>query len=299
MLFELAARRSPIVAAVTFEPHPLQLLAPERAPKLLQTPVQRVRVAASLGLERLVLLPFDRELATLEPRPFVERFLVGGLRPTWVVVGADFRFGARRAGTAEELRDILMPHGITTEIVPPLPYPLGPLRKLSSTDVREALLRGEVDVAGELLGRWHSVAGHVVPGAGRGRDLGYRTANIACPDAFLPPPGIYATALTVWAQSSPLYGRCWQSVASLGRNPTFVDDGPLSLEVHVLDHDLGDLLYGLEVEVSFVQRIRDELKFSEVPALVQQIERDVQAARDMLTTPVMEGVLRPRQEERP
>lgn len=292
-LFEAAFAQCPSVAAVTFEPHPLSVLAPSRAPQLLQTPTQRLRVAASLGVERLVLLPFDRELASLGPDAFTQRFLIHGLRPTIVVVGADFRFGARRAGTAGDLRDVLAPFGIATEIVAPVPFPGTPDRKLSSTDVREAVANGRVDLAGAYLGRWHSVAGRVIPGAQRGRDIGYRTANVATPGAFLPPPGIYATILTVWDRRSARYGSSWPSVTSLGRNPTFVEDGPLSLEVHVLDHDLGEDLYDLDVEVAFVAHLRDELKFSDVAGLVQQIEVDIDAARERLGPDALTHVLCP------
>lgn len=298
-LFEVARERCPHVAAVTFEPHPLQVLAPERAPQLLQSPVQRMRVAEACGLERLVLLPFDRKLATLDADAFVRRFLLDGLHPEVVVVGADFRFGAGRAGTPEELRDRLAAHGIATAIVPPIPHPFAPDRKLSSTDVRRAVADGDVELAGTLLGRWHSVAGRVVAGAQRGRDLGYPTANIACPGAFLPSPGIYATALTVWDPTTPLDGRCWPSVASLGRNPTFVADGPLTLEVHVLGEDLGTALYDAEVEVSFIRKLRDEAKFPDAPSLVRQIERDILAAQACLTPAAMELVLRPTREGTP
>lgn len=292
-LFDEAGKRRPHVAAVTFEPHPLHVLAPERAPRLLQTPIQRLRVAEACGLERLVLLPFDQKLATLDAEAFVHRFLLDGLRPELVVVGADFRFGAGRTGTPSELRERLATHGIETEIVPAIPHPFAPGRKLSSTDVRRAVEEGDVGLAGTLLGRWHSVAGRVVAGARRGRDLGYPTANLACPGAFLPAPGIYATALTVWDETAPLHGRCWPSVASLGHNPTFVADGPLTLEVHVPGEDLGASLYGVEVEVSFLHKLRDESRFPDATSLVRQIERDIAAATASFTPAAMDLVLRP------
>jgi len=292
-LIEVAKRRCPTVAAVTFEPHPLHVLAPQRAPRLLQSPTQRERVAESLGLSRLVLLPFDRSLALLDPEAFAARFLVGGLRPELIVVGADFRFGAGRAGTPALLRELVAPHGIETEIVEPIPHPLDPSRKLSSTDVRNALECGDVVLAKTLLGRWHAVAGAVVPGAARGRDLGFRTANVEHDAGYLPPPGVYASALTVWDPRSPRVGSCWPSVTSLGRNATFVSDGPLSLEAHVMDADLGNDLYGVSVEVSFIARLREDQRFSNAAALVAQIEADIAHARAHVTPEALQSVLRP------
>ena len=154
--------------------------------------------------------------------------------------------------------------------------------KLSSSDIRRAVEAGDVALAGELLGRWHAVLGTVTSGAKRGRELGFPTANVAT-TGFLPREGIYATALTVWDEQSPDYGRVWPSVSSVGRNPTFVDGGPLVLETYVVDEDLGERLYDVEVEVSFIARLRDELKFSNRDALVDRMQQDVREARPHLT----------------
>lgn len=293
------ARRWSRVAAVTFDPHPAAVLAPARAPRMLQTPTQRERVAAALGLQHLVLLPFDTDRAAQSPQAFVDEVLVGGLRPAAVVVGEDFRFGAGRAGDPELLRARLSAAGIGVEVVEPVPDPRpgAPADKLSSTAIRRALDEGRVDEAAILLGRPHGITGRVVGGARRGRTLGYPTANIGEAESYLPPLGIYATALTVWDRSSPDYGAVWPSVSSLGRNPTFTEDGPCTLEVHVLDLDLQERLYGVEIEVSFVARLRGEERFESVPALVAQMDRDAAAARAALPPEVLATVIHPPREE--
>ena len=292
-LFAQARRASQHVGLVTFDPHPQQLLAPERAPRLLQTAEQRRRVAAALGVEHLVLLPFDRELAAMNAERFVREVLLEGLRPAAVVVGEDFRFGRGREGDADALVRLLRPAGVEVACVPAVPVPpearepgSDPEAKLSATTVRRAVEAGRVEQAGAMLGRWHAVAGTVVTGAKRGRTIGFPTANIHAPDGFLPAPGVYAGVLAVWSESGPCAGRVWPAVANLGKNPTFVADAgamPLRLEAHALDARLGEELYGLSVELSFVARLRDEQRFDGPAALVEQIHRDVEAARARLS----------------
>lgn len=281
------------VGLVTFDPHPQQVLAPERAPRLLQTAEQRRRVCASLGVEHLVLLPFDVQMAAMDAETFVRRALLEGLRPAAVVVGEDFRFGRGRAGDGERLAALLAPAGIEVVRVSAVPVPApardpgdDPDAKLGTTTVRRAVQAGRVEQAGAMLGRWHAVAGTVVEGAKRGRMLGFPTANIHAPEGFLPAPGVYAAVLAVWSQHGPHAGKVWPAVANLGTNPTFVAGSagsmPLRLEAHALDVQLGEALYGLEVELSFVARLRDEQRFAGPAALVEQIRRDVEAARTNL-----------------
>lgn len=294
-----ARRVAAHVGLVTFDPHPQQVLAPERAPRLLQTAVQRRRVCAALGVEHLVLLPFDPQMAAMDAETFVRQILREGLRPAAVVVGEDFRFGRGREGDGERLAALLAPAGIEVVRVPAVPVPAAarepgddPDAKLGTTTVRRAVQAGRVEQAGAMLGRWHAVAGTVVEGAKRGRMLGFPTANIHAPDGFLPAPGVYAAVLAVWSEHGPHAGRVWPAVANLGTNPTFIagsaggiagahgpDAMPLRLEAHALDVQLGEALYGLEVELSFVARLRDEQRFAGPAALVEQIHRDVEAAR--------------------
>lgn len=290
-LLAAAKEHAPHVGLVTFDPHPLQVLAPERAPRLLQTAVQRRRVSEALGVEHLVLLPFDREMALMSAEQFVHRVLVEGLRPAAVVVGEDFRFGRGREGDAERLGQLLAPAGIEVRRVAAVPVPPSAREpgveldaKLSATTVRRAVEAGHVERAGAMLGRWHSVAGTVVAGAKRGRTIGFPTANIEAPSGFLPAPGVYAGVLVVWSKTGPCASQAWPAVANLGRNPTFDGSGAaLRLEAHAIDQALGEQLYGLEVELSFVARLRDEQRFAGPSALVEQIRRDVDAARPHLT----------------
>jgi riboflavin kinase/FMN adenylyltransferase len=268
------------VALVTFDPHPLTVLAPARAPELLLSPAVRRRVAASLGVTHLVLLPFDRQMAALAPEAFIDRYLVRGLQPTRVVVGRDFRFGHGRAGTAEALAEALAAAEIETRIVEPVAGPESV--KLGATEVRNAVREGLVAEVAHMLGRWHAVSGTVVRGHQRGRTIGFPTANVVPDPGLLPPNGVYAAFVSVWSPDAPDFRSVLPAVANLGTNPTFSageSAPPRTLEVHALDVDLGERLYGVDVEVAFVARLRDERRFDGPAALVEQIQRDVAAAR--------------------
>jgi riboflavin kinase/FMN adenylyltransferase len=291
-LIERARTLAHRVALITFDPHPARVLSPDRAPRLLQTATQRERVANALGVDTLVLLPFDATMARLPPDAFVEQYITGGLRPAALVVGADFRFGAARSGDTQRLRHLLAPTAIELAVVDPVIGEGG--GKLGSTEVRQAIDAGDMQRAAAILGRWHAVHGPVVAGAKRGRAIGYPTANIDVGEAYVPPVGIYATVLAVWDPRSPDYGAVWPSVTSVGRNPTFTDGAaPVTVEAHVLDRDLGDRLYGVEVELSFVARLRDEEKFDSVEALVARIDRDCEDARAHLGPDAIAHTLAP------
>ena len=215
---------------VTFDPHPQQVLAPERAPALLQTPVQRRRVCAALGVDHLVLLPFDREVARMSAEAFARTVLVEGLRPRAVVVGEDFRFGRGREGDGAMLAELLAPAGIEVARVPAVPMPesawlpdTDPSHKLGATAVRDAVRAGQVERAGAMLGRWHSVPGTVVHDARRGRTIGFPTANLDLHHEIRPPPGVYAVRAHVDGEVLP-------AVANVGVRPTFGPDGDLRVE---------------------------------------------------------------------
>ena len=270
-LLNHARALQPRVALVTFDPHPARVLAPERAPALLQSDAQRARVCAALAVDALVLLPFDRELAATSPAEFADRLLIAGLRPAAVVVGPDFRFGAARRGGVADLADLLRPAGIPVAAVDLV---VDGQSKISSSDIRTAVAAGDLERAAAKLGRWYAIEGQVVHGAHRGRELGARTANIAATNALLPLPGIYAGALGV-----PGTTDVWPAAISLGHNPTFGQGIPLTLEVHALDVDLGERLYGATVEVAFAARLRDERRFPGPDELAAQISRDIAEVR--------------------
>jgi len=270
-------------AVVTFEPRPSEILAPGRAPPRLQSSAQREHVCRELGVDALVILPFNREVSRMSPAAFAEAFLIEGLRPATVVVGYDFHFGAKRAGDAETLARLLDPAGIEVSIVEKIAAAGGPHagEKLGSTAVRELVARGEVEKAAGILGRLYALAGVVEHGAGRGRGLGYPTANVDSAGLH-PAAGVYACVLSHYDPSGTRELDSWPAVANLGTNPTFTAGSaaaPRTLEVHALDVDLGARLYGERVEVAFVARLRDEQRFASVDELREAIAADVEAGR--------------------
>lgn len=276
------------VAVVTFEPRPADVLAPERAPPRLQSPGQREHVCRELGVDSLVILPFDREVSRMSPAAFAEQFLIRGLRPHTVVVGYDFHFGANRAGGPTELAELLEPSGIAVSIVDKIVDDELVGEKLGSTAIRELIAAGEVERAAELLGRLYAVAGVVEHGAARGRKLGFPTANVRS-ELLHPAEGVYACFLSLLDDSGRRELEWWPAVANLGTNPTFSRPGPASgtaartLEVHALDVDLGAQLYGRAVEVAFVARLRDEQRFDSIEDLRHAIEHDIERARPLLS----------------
>lgn len=255
-------------AALTFDPHPSELLSPATAPPKLTSLARRLELMSAAGLGAVLVEPFTRELATLAPEVFIDRVVIGAMRAQAIVVGYDFSYGAGRAGSTEALRAHGGRAGIEVAIVDPVEV-AGEVA--SSTKVRGYLKAGDLAGAERLLGRRWDVDGIVVHGAKRGRAIGVPTANIS-PTSDLPvAPGIYAVTLSA-SGGPPL-----PAVASLGTNPTFVEGGRLVLEVHVLDWD-GDL-YGQTVRTTFVAWLRPEQKFDSVDALIAQIRRDIADAR--------------------
>jgi riboflavin kinase / FMN adenylyltransferase len=268
---ELAAAEGSLTVALTFDPHPSTLLAPAHAPPMLTSIERRIELLAEAGVDAVVVEPFTRELAGAPPDAFVDDLVIGALRARAIVVGYDFSYGHGRTGTVEALRAHGHQAGIAVAIVPPVTVD-GEIA--SSTKIRGLLRAGDLARVERMLGRPWDVDGVVVHGAERGRAIGVPTANIT-PDVELAiAPGIYAVTLGVTG------GPAMPAVASLGTNPTFVDDGRLVLEVHVLDWD-GDL-YDRRVRTTFVARLRDEQKFASVEALVAQIQRDIAGARAAL-----------------
>ncbi len=279
------------VGALTFEPHPARLLAPQYAPPLINSPGRKLELLAGAGVEELVVQPFDRAFAATEPDRFVE--LLAGTGAGEVVVGHDFTYGRERGGTVETLREGLLQRGARLQVVPPITVN-GLV--VSSTKIREFTLEGRVEAAAQLLGRPFDLEGDVVRGAGRGRKLGWPTANIRTDAELLPAVGVYAVRARLIesaAQTSsstyvpPVLGPPIAGAANLGLNPTFRDDAhagsgrePLMLEVHLLDESRD--LYGRSLRVEFVHRLRDERRFPNVEALKEQIGRDVAGARKLL-----------------
>jgi riboflavin kinase/FMN adenylyltransferase len=261
------------VVAVTFDPHPMAVLRPEHAPPTLTSIRTRARLIADCGVDALFVLPFDRAVAALAPEEFVEQVLVGALHARGVVVGANFRFGARAAGDVALLHEL--GRGRDFEVVG-VPLDGGP-QVWSSTYVRQCLACGDVAGAAEALGRPFSVRGVVVEGDKRGRDLGFPTANVPTPgDEAAPADGVYAGWLTRRDT-----GERFPAAISVGTNPTFDGERERRVESYVLGRDDLDL-YGVEVQVDFVERLRGMVRFEGVEALVETMRDDVRRAGEIL-----------------
>lgn len=277
-----AAATGANVVAVTFDRHPLALLRPDLCPESLNGATQKIQLLAETGIDATLLLCFDEALATLTPREFVERVLAGALGARTVLVGSDFRFGARGAGTPETLRELGQELGFRVEVVEDIRSHDAD-RRVSSTWIREVLAEGDVSTAGKLLGRPHSVWGEVVHGAKRGRELGFPTANLSTDlEGFIPADGVYAGWLVDEGSPDGLRsGIRYPAAISVGTNPTFDDVPQRQVEAYVLDETDLDL-YGHRVEVQFVERVRGMTAFDGVAALVAQMTDDVAAVRRAL-----------------
>ncbi|RVT82817.1 bifunctional riboflavin kinase/FAD synthetase [Rhodobacteraceae bacterium CCMM004] len=268
-----AGRDAAPLAVVTFEPHPREVFAPDAPPFRLMNAAARAHRLEKLGVDLLFELPFDTALAALTPEGFVDEVLARGLGLGHTVVGADFRFGKGRAGTAADLRRLGGAAGIDVTVADLIET--GGL-EVSSTRIREALSDGRPEDAAAMLGHLHRIEGPVLHGEKRGRTLNYPTANMALDGLHLPRLGVYAVQADVL--TGPHTGT-YDGVASLGVRPMFGDNRP-NLETFLFDFD-GDL-YGETLSVALVAYLRDEARFDSLTALVAQMDADSARARAML-----------------
>jgi riboflavin kinase / FMN adenylyltransferase len=252
--------------ACTFDRHPMEVLQPDRAPLPITTLEERLELIAETGIDTTVVIPFTPAVAGIEAQTFVRDVLVGTLKAREIVVGFNHRFGRGARGDAKLLEALAATLGFRAHIVPAL---LVDGVAVSSSEIRAALQRGDLPDAARLLGRPYSIRGEVVRGAGRGRTLGFPTANVKTDRPLGLPVGVYVCRLTVG-------GRQHQAVVNVGFRPTF-GETELAVEAHVLDFT-GDL-YDERVTLTFVRRLREERKFPSVDALREQIALDVAAAR--------------------
>lgn len=270
-LVEEGQRSGATTLVVTFDRHPNALVAPERTPPLIQSLGQRLRAIADLGPEAAWIIRFDRAFSQQPGEAFV-RALARDFRPlASVFVGDRFHFGYRRSGNVALLERVGAELGFRTHAIQGV---AAEGQVISSTRIREAIRAGDLDDAAGLLGRRYALAGTVIAGRRLGRELGFPTANLAVEGLVLPPGGVYA-AVATWT------GRRQPAVVNVGTRPT-VDAHSLALhvEAHLLDFS-GDL-YGEELELAFVQRLRDERQFAEISALQTQIAADLRRAREVL-----------------
>ena len=263
-----AEERTGKAVAMIFDPHPPKVLRPEKAPPLLMTLEQKLSAFEQAGMAAVAVVRFTKELSRWEPETFVETVLIDWLRASEVWVGANFLFGRDRSGTFTLLRAIGQDRGFKVDKIEPVFYKDF---VVSSTRIRHLVAEGRVDEAGALLGHHYAIDGEVVRGDGRGRELGFPTANLVSANELLPAYGIYASIAT-------LDGLSHAAVTSVGVRPT-IGDGRLTVETHLLDgaHDL----YGARMRLSFVRWLREEMKFDGLGPLRDQIARDAADAREL------------------
>lgn len=262
-----ATEHAAVPVALTFDPHPTRIVRPDDALPLLMTTAQKIEGFAQAGMQGVAVVRFTHEMSRWEPEAFVEAVLVDWLRVSEVWVGANFLFGRDRSGNYSALRALGARYGFRAERIDSVRYKEF---VVSSTRIRRLITEGRVDEAGALLGRHYFIDGTVVGGAGRGRDIGYPTANLRTENELIPPHGVYGTLARIDAVVHP-------SVTNIGVRPTFADSSPLTVETHLLDVDRD--LYGASLRLSFVQRLREERMFGTINALRAQIEADCRRAR--------------------
>ncbi len=266
-----ARKTSGEAVALTFHPHPLKVLRPEAPVKLICTWEDKVELIRRAGLDILIWFRFNQDFARISAEDFVSQYLVKMLGTKTLVVGYDYAFGRGRKGNIDFLKEAGERFGFEVVVVPP--------QKIdglvaSSTKVRELVAAGEVSTVKKILGRFYQIRGVVIPGHGRGgRLLGIPTANLRIPgDELYPRVGVYAVQVIVG-------DRCYGGVMNIGFNPTFAN-GDLSAEVHIFDFSQD--IYGQEIKINLIERLRDERKFSSAEELARQIRADIEVARKIL-----------------
>jgi riboflavin kinase/FMN adenylyltransferase len=255
---------------MTFDPHPPRVVRPDKAPPLLMTKAQRLDALHRAGIQCIAVVRFTPEMSQWDPETFVRLVLVDWLRVSKVWVGANFLFGRGRSGNFTLLRSLGQRYGFRADKIDPVRYKDF---VVSSTRIRRLVTEGRMDEAGALMGHPYYIDGVVVEGARRGRDIGFPTANLETANELLPPHGVYATMATI-------DGIVRAGLTNIGVRPTF-GELAMAIETHVLGYE-GDL-YGKQVRLTFVQRLRDERRFPDVDALRAQIEADQRRAERLFS----------------
>ena len=259
--------------AMTFDPHPVRLFTQNGHPPLITLCEQKVELIACTGIDVLIVVPFTREFAALSAKSFVEDILLRRIGMDTIVVGRDYTFGRDRQGDLALLQRFAQQMGfevIVTDWIQPASKPES---RISSTKVRDLVMEGKLEQAEKMLGRHYQIRGTVATGRDRGGELlGFPTANIKLHDELCPKTGVYAVTVE-------LRDRKFGGVANMGYSPTF-DDHEFTVEVHILD--FADNIYGEKIRVNFIRRIRDEIKFSGIAELSEQIRKDIETARKIL-----------------
>ncbi len=270
-MIDCAARLGAHPTVITFFPHPAHVLRPDISLPYLASLPKRLELLKSLGVERCVIIRFNKSFARIDPARFIKETLVKKMDVKAIFVGEDFRFGKDRAGDIDLFKGLSVEYG----------YQMHPMKALSqggesisSTRIRHCIADGDLKKAKQLLGRELSVEGKVVKGAGRGKTLGFPTANVTIDSDIMPANGVYAVRLRLGAQ-------LYNGVANIGVRPSFKEKKPqVHLEVHLFNFKRN--IYGKTVEVMFLKKIREECRFPNPQALIAQITRDIQTARRII-----------------
>ena len=276
-----AHEQNGVSAVLIYEPHPLYVLAPSKAPRLLLRKEQQAQIFEAMGLDYLIFTPFNLEIAQWSPEKFVQEVLLKALKVKEVIVGFNHSFGHKGAGNPAMMQKFGEQYGFDVTVIPP--YILDG-KIVSSTLVREYLLSGRVKEAREFLNYYPEFSGIVVDGEHRGRLLGFPTANIGIDPCYaIPGNGVYAAYITV-------RGETYKTVVNIGNKPTFHKDYPISIEAHILDGFSSDI-YGEIVQLNFLEKIRDEKRFDGIELLISQINQDKETARKICEKTPYTGIL--------
>jgi riboflavin kinase/FMN adenylyltransferase len=258
---------------VTFTPHPQKILQPGKERFLINSYETRKALLSDLGVDYLIEIMFTRDFSTLSPENFLKNYLLVYPKLKNMYLGYDFAFGANKEGGFDLVKSICEDRGIKVEIQPKFEYKN---KVVSSSLIRERISNGKVSEVEEILGRNFCLEGVVIKGEGRGKRIGFPTANIQVnPDLIVPQKGVYVTRTCY-------EGMTYQSITNIGNNPTFKDTDQIHIETNILDFD--NEIYGENLEIEFLSKVRDERKFATVNDLIEQIKKDVQFSRDFLRT---------------
>jgi riboflavin kinase/FMN adenylyltransferase len=286
----IAEQKQAELVVMTFQPHPLRVLNPHNAPRLLMPLMLKEHILVELGVEVLFVVKSELELLSLTAEDFVERFIVKGLRPSAIVEGEDFNFGAERAGSVHTLQKLIEGKDIEVVIVKPRKAKLagGQTVEVSSTVIRDMITKGKVADAVILLGRPYRLIGNIVPGRGKGKQLGFPTLNLKEPEQIIPTEGVYAGLVEIGNSLVQVCStkRKIPAAFSIGRAATVEANQPLLIEAHLLV-DNPVQFASQYMAMDFIERIRSQQKFETEKALVEQIGRDCQKAQQILHNLVM------------
>ena len=253
----------------TFDPHPLQVLAPQRCPPFITPFKKKLMLVEMLGIDVIIVAIFGLGIANITPEAFVKQILVDKIGPKKILVGYNYYFGKDRKGNVEMLIHLGKKFGFEVKVIGALKVNDTPV---SSSKIRELIQDGQMGQAAQLLGRNYRLMGKVIWGSGRGKDLGFPTANLEILNGLYPKTGVYAVEVIIG-------NKTYLGVADVGYNPTF-GNNPLSVEVHILDFSRD--IYGEEIQLVFYERIRDEKAFKSPDSLIRQMRKDVDVARKIL-----------------